>query len=237
MQRENYGNSHAELFDLMYGARAPTSMIDALERLAGGGPVLELGVGTGRVAVPLSERGVSVVGIDNSEAMLAKLAAKPGSHRVDARLGELPAIEVEGEFRLVLCLDQTLLLLPDQALQVECLVRSVARLAPGGKVVLETFASATPPHGGTLLTQANERVTVLWAAASDAQRQTFHIREIVFHDDAVTVIPFNGRGVSPAELDLMARIAGLKLAARWAGWDGSPPRGGEMNLISIYERP
>jgi SAM-dependent methyltransferase len=210
-------------------------MVDALERLAAGGRVLELGVGTGRVAIPLARRGLSVVGIDNSAAMLAKLSEKSGGDKVDTLKGELPAIDVEGVFQLALCLDQTFLLLPTQDLQIECLANTAAKLAPGGKLVLENFASATPPGNGVLLSQANDRVTVLWAFETDPLSQSFHNREIVFYDGRVSVLPFKGRGVSVPELDLMARIAGLSLTDRWADWSGSRALDGAMSLISIYE--
>lgn len=235
MQQKKYGDSHADLFDLMYGEEAPPPMVDALEKLADGGPVLELGVGTGRVAIPLAKRGLNVAGIDNSSDMLAKLAAKPGGEKVNARVGELPKIDVEGQYNLILCLDQTFLLIPDQDAQIQCLVQAASKLAPGGKIVLEMFASASPPGEGVMLTHANDKVTVLWAFVSNPLTQNFHNRELAITDDGITVMPFNGRGVSVAELDLMARLAGLKLSARWGDWSGTPPSGSEMSLVSVFE--
>ena len=235
MKQKNYGDSHADLYDIMYGFEAPAFVVDALEKLAEGGRVLELGVGTGRVAIPLAARGLSVVGIDNSAGMLAKLSSKPGGDKVDAHISELPAIDVEGLYQLVLCLDQTFLLIANQDLQIECLVNTAEKLAPGGKIVLETFADASPPGNGLFLTQANDQATVLWAITSDPLTQCFHNREIVFFGDRATVLPFNGRGVSAAELDLMARLAGLTLTERWSDWGGSRALAGAMSLISIYE--
>lgn len=234
MIQKNYGDGHASLYDKMYGAEAHPEIIDALEELAAGGSVLELGVGTGRVAVPLAMRGLSVVGIDNSSEMLAHLARKPGGAQVVSLLCELPSIEVEGQFQLIICIDQTFLLLTSQEQQIICLENAAARLAPEGKIVLETFAAAVPPGGGVLLTQANSEATVLWAVHADPISQRFHNREIVFCDGKAEVIPFDGRGVTTAELDLMARLAGLKLESRWADWRGSKSYSGAMSLISIY---
>ncbi|MGJ8629141.1 MAG: class I SAM-dependent DNA methyltransferase [Sulfitobacter sp.] len=235
MEQQNYGDSHAELYDVIYGTEASSTEIDALEKLAEGGRVLELGVGTGRIAIPLANRGLSVAGIDNSVEMLSKLSSKSGGDKVDVSIGTLPAIDVEGAFQLILCLDQTFLLITNQDSQIECLANAAAKLAPGGKLVLEIFASATPPENGVLLAHANDQATVLWAFTSDPLSQLFHNREIVFYGDRTKVMPFDGRGVSVAELDLMARLSGLTLSERWADWTGSGALDGAMSLISIYE--
>ncbi len=235
MKLQKYGDSHAELYDVMYGPQAPGVEIDALEQLAAGGPVLELGVGTGRIAIPLAARGLDVTGMDNSEQMLAQMAGKPGGAAIKAIIGELPAIDVEGEYQLILCMDQTFLLIADQDAQIECLANAAKKLAPGGKLVLETFAAASPPGGGVLLSHANDQATVLWALTFDPYSQLFHNREIVFCGNGSTVLPFNGRGVSMAELDLMARLSGLTLSDRWADWSGDRDLSGAMSIISIFE--
>lgn len=238
MASESYGDDYAEFFDMVYGESADPSLVAALAELAGGGPVLELGVGTGRVAIPLAAGGLDVHGVDSSKAMLERLAAKPGGDAIPTTVGALPEIPVEGQFRLVTCVDNTLLLLPSQDDQALTIKNAADRLTDDGVLVIETFAPTSPPSDtGFMLANITETATILWAFVAEPISQLFHIQEmIVGNDGQVRVVPFSGRGVSPAELDLMARLAGLQLRDRWSGWDKSPAGPGTLIAISVYEK-
>ncbi|MFE0023792.1 class I SAM-dependent DNA methyltransferase [Amycolatopsis sp. NPDC059021] len=231
-----YGDSYAELFDFVYGAQAPDSTVDALAQLAGDGPILELGVGTGRVAIPLAARGLTVTGIDSSKEMLNALAAKPGGEAVRTTLGELPQTTVDGQYRLVSCLDNTLLLLTTQDAQAQCIMNATQLLADDGVLVVEIFAGSPPSDLAVVPAYLGENATALWAYRLDPLSQQFHIHEIIFGDDLVRVIRFDGRGVSAAELDLMAQLAGLRLRERWCDWERTPVEPDSRLIISVYER-
>ncbi|MFI0469616.1 class I SAM-dependent DNA methyltransferase [Saccharopolyspora sp. 5N102] len=230
-----YGENYAEFFDFVYGSRAPEEMVDALAQLAGDGPVLELGVGTGRVAIPLTDRGLEVTGTDNSAEMLSALAAKPGGAAVKTTRTELPRIDVDSQYGLIACLDNTLLLLPTQDQQAECFSNAAQLLTDDGVLVLETLVGG-PGDAGVVPAHFGENATVLWAYQLDPLSQQFHIREIIFGNDLVRVVPFDGRGVSAAELDLMARLAGLQLRERWSDWNRTPAAPDSRLVISVYER-
>lgn len=231
-----YGDGYAELFDYVYGAQAPDAVVDTLAQLAERGSVLELGVGTGRVAIPLAARGLSVTGIDNSEAMLAAIAAKPGGDAVQTVLSELPKIGVDGQYKLVLCVDNSFLLLTTQEAQAECIKNAAQVMADDGLLVLETFVGRPPGDSEVLPAHTSENATVLWAYQLDALSQQFHIREIILDDNLIRVIPFDGRGVTAPELDLMAQLAGLRLRERWSDWERTPVQSDSAIAVSIYER-
>ncbi|QOC91739.1 class I SAM-dependent DNA methyltransferase [Micromonospora craniellae] len=235
MAAETYGEGYAELFDFVYGAEAPESMVAALADLAEDGPVLELGVGTGRVAIPLAARGLTVTGVDSSTSMLSALAGKPGGDTVQTAVSELPQIAVDGRYRLVACLDNTFLLLTTQDAQTECVMNAAQLLTDDGVLVVETFARA-PGDFGVMPAHIGENATVLWAYQVDPLSQQFHIREIIYGKDLTHVVPFDGRGVSPAELDLMARLAGLRLRERWCDWERTPVESDSPLVISVFER-
>lgn len=235
MAAATYGDGYAELFDFVYGAHAPDSTVDTVADLAGDGPVLELGVGSGRVAIPLAARGVKVTGIDSSEAMLSALAAKPGGDAVQTAVSDLPEIAVEGQYKLVACLDNTFLLLTTQDAQAQCVMNAAQFLAEDGVLVLETFAGA-PGDFGVIPAHLGDNATVLWVYQVNPLSQQFHIREVILGDDLMRVITFDGRGVTPAELDLMARLAGLRLRERWCDWERTPAEPDSTLIISVYER-
>jgi len=238
MGAESYGENYADLFDVVYGEEAPEPQIATLTELAGEGPVLELGVGTGRVAIPLAARGLEVHGVDASESMLAALAAKPGGDGIKTTLGALPEIPVDGQYKLVTCVDNTLLLLPSQDQQVQCLQNAADRLADDGVLVIETFAVTAPPaDNGFMTVGMSPEATVMWAFQAEPISQLFDIREIILaNDGTMKIIPFSGRGVSPAELDLMARLAGLRLRDRWSSWEQEPAGPGTLIAVSVYEK-
>ncbi|GAA2838564.1 class I SAM-dependent DNA methyltransferase [Crossiella cryophila] len=238
MESETYGEVFAEVFDSVYGDIAPKDEIATLAELAGPGPVLELGVGTGRVAIPLAEAGLEVHGLDNSPRMLAALAAKPGGASVRTVTALLPDIPLSQRFRLISCVDNTLLLMRTQEQQLQCITNAAERLTEDGVLVLETLGQLdpNPAGGGILLIHMGQKSAVLWATEANSATQRFSTREIILADNQVRVLPFRGRLVSPAELDLMARLAGLRLRARWGGWGQEPFTSASFLAVSVFEK-
>jgi SAM-dependent methyltransferase len=212
--------------------------VDRLAELAAGGRALEFAVGTGRIALPLAERGVPVTGIDNSEAMLAQLREKPGAERVEALAGDMAATRVDGGFTLVYLVFNTIFNLTTQDAQVACFENAAAHLAAGGRFVIEARVPELQrlPLGQSVLP---------WRADPDGI--SYYVYDVVtqrltgqhYHldDGAVRPSPIEMRYAWPAELDLMARIAGLRLEHRWGGWDGEPFTGLSPAHVSVYVKP
>lgn len=239
-QPDDYGERFADVFDDVYGEFVGDAQIKCLAELAGEGPVLELGVGTGRVALPLAERGLEVHGLDSSEAMLARLAAKPGGDRITPLHAALSHIPGDGRYALISCVDNTLLLLLSQEEQIRCLADAAAHLAAGGVVALEVAASSAEMDrsggSGLMVEHVTDDLVSLWIVDHDRASQRMDVQQVVLAQGGVRLRPFSVRFVPPAELDLMARLAGLRLRDRWGGWDGEPFTSASQFHVSIYER-
>jgi SAM-dependent methyltransferase len=225
---DRYDSASAEMF--APGVVVPT--VDLLAELAGGGPALELGIGTGRIALPLAERGVPVHGIDLSPDMVARLHEKPGGRAVPVKIGDFAATRVEGSFSLAYVVFNTINNLTTQEAQVACFENVAAHLAPGGVFVVE----AGVPNTSLLevFDLADDHVGVDEYDPA-TQRLVSHHFTLVDGSWQRLSVPF--RAVSPAELDLMARLAGLRLAHRWGGWGGEPFTGLSPAHMSVYEKP
>jgi len=210
--------------------------VDFLARLAGDGAALEFGVGTGRVALPLSARGVPVHGIDNAEPMLEALRSKPGSGRVGLTAGDFATTRVAGSFRLVYLVFNTITNLTTQDDQVACFANAAAHLEPGGRFVVETFVPALrrlPP---------GERVRAFDVGSEhlgfdeyrDLVGQVLHSHHYWVEDGTMRTFSAPFRYVWPAELDLMARLAGLTPSGRWAGWKREPFTDESPSHVSVW---
>jgi SAM-dependent methyltransferase len=214
-----------------------------LARTGPTGAVLELGVGTGRLALPLAERGLEVVGIDASEAMVARLRAKPGGDRVRVVLGDFAAVPAEapGGFGLVFVAFNTFFALGDQDAQTRCFEAVARALAPGGRFVVEGFVPDLTRW------RNHQALTVTWVALDevrlDASRhdpvaQRVEAQHLVIRADrTLGMTPVVLRYAWPSELDLMARLAGLRLEARWGGWDRRPFDASSTSHVSVYRDP
>lgn len=210
-----------------------------LERQNGGGRALELAVGTGRIALPLAARGVRVDGVDLSTAMVERLRAKPGGDRIEVTVGDFADVPVEGSFRLIYVVFNTLSNLPTQEDQVRCFENVAAHLAGDGSFVVEAF------HPGYLHRLRDhqyvdaEAVEVdrvrLDVARHDPTQQLLVKNHVSISGTGVRLDPIVLRYTWPAELDLMARIAGLRLKERWDGWNREPFTG-KHNVVSVYGR-
>ena len=217
-----------------------TETVDFLERLAAGGPALELAIGTGRIALPLAARGVRVDGVDFSEPMVARLRAKPGGDALDVTIGDFADVPVAGTYRLVYVVFNTLFNLLTQDEQVRCLANVAAHLDGDGAFVVEAFT----PWWLTRLRDDQyvdaERVetggVTLDVGRHDPVGQLLHESHVHLSPGGVRVFPIVTRYAWPSELDLMARLAGLRLAERWAGWRGEPFTRSSARHVSVYRR-
>jgi len=218
--------------------------VDFLAALAGDGAALELGIGTGRVALPLSRRGVRVTGIDLSTAMVSRLRGKPGGDAIDVTIGDFASTGVDGAgtFRLVYLVFNTIGNLTSQDAQVECFRNAAAHLAPGGSFVIEVGVPKvrrTPP-GETIRVFATAPGYLGFEEYTDLVNQQMTSNHWRVTDDGksrtgASFVPL--RYVWPSELDLMARLAGLSLRERWAGWDRAPFTGASDSHVSVWQKP
>jgi SAM-dependent methyltransferase len=236
---ETYGESYAEFYDDWHGA-ADEASVATLKELAGGGRALELGMGTGRLAIPLASSGVEVHGIDASPAMISRMRAKPGGERLKASVGDFADVDAEGEFSLVFVVFNTFFMLLSQEEQLRCFANVAARLAAGGVFVLEAFVPDLSRYEGgqTVKTTAiADDQVILEVTQLDSTRQHLSSQRVVLGGDAgVRLFPIQLRYAWPSELDLMARLAGLRLRERWGGWRREPFDSQSVKHVSVYER-
>jgi SAM-dependent methyltransferase len=211
-----------------------------LERLAGDGPVLELAIGTGRIALPLAARGVRVDGVDISPAMVARLRAKPGGDQISVTMGDFSEVPVSGTYRLVYVVYNTLFNLLTQDDQVRCFENVAAHLTDDGSFVVEAFVPAFLYRLRNEQYVDAEAIDVdevrLDVGRHDAVMQRLDESHIALSRRGVTLNPIVTRYAWPSELDLMARIAGLRLKERWAGWNREPLGSSSGAHVSVYGR-
>ena len=228
-----YDESAAELFE----PEVVDPVVDFLAELAGGGAALELGVGTGRIALPLSQRGVRVHGIDLSEAMVARLRAKPGADRIAVTIGDFATTTVPGTFSLAYVVFNTLGNLTTQAEQVACFRNVSAHLEPGGCFVVEIGVpelQRLPPGDTMRVFDASEAHWGIDEYDLATQRLVSHHFTLVDGRFELVSMPF--RYVWPAELDLMAQLAGMELRERWSGWKREPFTSESRRHVSVWKK-
>jgi SAM-dependent methyltransferase len=235
----SYGDKIADVYDEWYSKLDTSGAVDLLAELAGTGPVLELGIGTGRVALPLSERGVDVHGIDASGAMVAKLRAKPGGDRIPVTMGDFADVAVEGQFALVAVVFSTLFALTSQEEQLRCFRNVAQHLTDAGLFVLEAFVPDVARFDRLQRVGAaklKDDELMLEASRHDPTRQRVDSRHVVLSDEGIKLYPVKVRYAYPSELDLMAQLAGLQLRERWGGWRREPFSASSIWHVSVYER-
>jgi SAM-dependent methyltransferase len=207
--------------------------VDVLEELAGGGRALELAIGTGRIGLPLAQRGVEVHGIDLSAPMVEQLRAKPGGAEIPVTIGDMTSVRVEGAFRLVYLVFNTIENLTTQDAQVACFENAARHLGPGGVFVIEVNVPELrrlPP---------GERFVTFHVGENHVGVDEYDVATQGLVSHHVTArgkasMPF--RYVWPAELDLMGRIAGLRLRDRWQDWDRAPFTNESTKQVSVWEK-
>ena len=229
-----YDESSAEMFD----SAVVNPVIDFLVEIAGSGRALELGIGTGRIALPLARRGVPVHGIELSKAMVARLRAKPGGEDIGVTIGDFATTTVEGTFSLAYLVFNTIVNLTTQAGQVACFRNVAAHLEPGGCFVVEVGVPGLQrlPPGETI--HAFHVSETRWGFDEyDVATQGLisHHFELLNGRVERSSIPF--RYAWPSELDLMAQLAGMRLRERWGGWNREPFTSDSRKHVSVWEKP
>ncbi len=229
-----YDESSGSMFDA--GVLAPT--VEVLAELAGGGAALEFAIGTGRVALPLAARGVPVSGIELSDAMAEQLLAKDGADRIALTMGDMATTRVDGSFRLVYLVYNTIGNLTTQDQQVACFANAAAHLEPGGCFVIEVgvprLRNLPPGDDAHVFSHAPGYVGYDRYTDLVAQQAVSHHFVAGGSDVREVRTPF--RYVWPSELDLMARLAGMSLRDRWAGWDRAPFTAESRSHVSVWEK-
>jgi SAM-dependent methyltransferase len=223
----------------IFAAEAIDPIVDMLSELAAGGPALELGIGTGRIALPLSQRGVPVHGIDMSRAMVARLREKPGGDAVGVSVGDFATTAVDGRFTLVYLVFNTISNLTTQEAQVACFRNVAAHLEPGGCFVIENGVPSLrrlPP--GQRYVPFHVSDNRLGFDEYDVANQGLISHHLTIEPDGTArriSVPF--RYTWPAELDLMAQLAGMRLRDRFGGWRGEPFTSDSGSHVSVWELP
>ena len=233
----HWANDYDELFE---GRDDPAAVVGLVSRVVPEGPILELGVGTGRLAMPIAASGRRVTGVDASPEMLERLRHRPGAEAVDVIEADMASVRVEGEFAGVLIAFSTLFLLPSQDLQIACLVNAAQHLRPGGVLILEAFV---PDHSrwtrgqNVSVTRLEQDSVDLHMGVHDAVNQVIRTQHLTFGDGQVGLRPNTLRYAWPAELDAMAQVAGLHRTHRWADWVETPFTSASTAHVSVYQRP
>jgi SAM-dependent methyltransferase len=229
-----YDESSADMFE----PAVVGPVVDLLVDLAGSGRALELGIGTGRIALPLAQRGVPVHGIELSKAMASRLRAKAGGAEIGVTIGDFATTAVDGTFSVAYLVFNTIMNLTTQAAQVSCFRNVAAHLEPGGCFVIEVVVPDLQrlPPGETI--HAFHVSETSWGFDEyDVANQGLisHHLEVVDGRGKRNSIPF--RYAWPAELDLMAQLAGMRLRDRWSGWKREPFTSDSRRHVSVWEKP
>jgi SAM-dependent methyltransferase len=211
-----------------------------LESVAGGGPALELGIGTGRIALPLAARGVRVDGIDLTPEMVAQLRTKPGGDKINVTIGDMADVAVDGAYRLIYVVFNTFFNILTQDGQVRCFQNVAERLADDGVFVIEAYSPEFLYRMRDHQYVDAEAVEVdrvrLDVLRHDPATQMIEESHVQLSREGVRLVPVVQRYAWPAELDLMARMAGLRLKDRWDGWDRRAFSGETKVIVSVYGR-
>ena len=250
-----YGDKIAEVYDEMYPMRANVApTVDALAQFANGGAALELGIGTGRVALPLAERGIEVHGIDASEAIVAKMRAKPGGDAIPVTISDFSQFSLVEDnwgkrFSLVYVVFNTLFQATSQEAQVQCFRSAAAHLTDDGVFVVEAFVpdpTRFVRNQNISAGKVESDLVSLDISSHDPVNQLVHTQHLFVSESGIKLYPVQVRYSWPTELDLMAQLAGMRLRERWGDWDGSPFTAAkrkphldlrERGLVKQHQRP
>ena len=241
MPQNYFGKGVAETYDsdepVAFDPGVIEPAVDFLAVLAAGGSALELGIGTGRIALPLSQRGIPIHGIELSPEMVEQLQTKPGSEAIEVTIGDFSTTELEGTYTMAYLVFNTITNLTSQRSQIQCFQNVANHLEPGGCFVIETFIPELRvlPPGVTVRSQhvsADQLDFDEYDVASQGLI-SHHYRRIDGDMKGIS-IPF--RYVWPSELDLMAEMAGMKLSERWEWWNKRPFTNDSGSHVSVWEK-
>lgn len=237
---ESFNVKVAVIYDKTSQRGDEQSAVAFLKQLSKDGPVLELAIGTGRIALPLAAEGVRVEGIDFSPAMVAKLRSKPGGDQIKVVIGNFADVAVPGKYQLIYLVFNTLFNLLSQDEQVRCFENVANHLTDDGLFVVEGGVPAEfyRLHNNQYVdAEAIEVDHVrLDIARFDPVKQLLEETHVTLSSSGIELNPIITRYAWPSELDLMARIAGLRLRERWAGWNREPFSASSNNCVSVYGR-
>jgi SAM-dependent methyltransferase len=236
-KEDTYGERVAGIYDEWY-SEVDEEAVRTLCELAQGGRALELGIGTGRIALPLQQKGIAVHGIDASPAMVAKLRNKPSGEKIPVTMGNFADINVEGQFKLIYVLFNTFYALLTQDEQLRCFHNAAQHLEPQGVFLIEVFVPDLSRFSGEQAVRAvriDENEVRLDASLHDAVNQIITSQHMVLTEPEVRLYPVKLRYVWPSELDLMARLAGLQRIYRWGNWRKEAFTAISGKHISIYQ--
>ncbi len=241
MPEDHFGERVAERYDRavaeMFEPSVVDPVVDFLVELAGDGAALELGIGTGRIALPLARSGVRVHGIDLSEAMVARLRAKPGGEEIEVTIGDFATATVEGTFSLAYLVFNTINNLTTQDEQVACFQNAAAHLEPGGCFVIEVGVPQLRrlPPGETMLPfdVSDDHLGIDEYDVANQRLVSHHYTKL---DGAFEKSSLPMRYGWPSELDLMARLAGMTLRERWNDWNREPFTSESAKHVSVWEK-
>jgi SAM-dependent methyltransferase len=236
----SFGADVADIYDNVAQRGDELETVAFLEKLADGGPALELAIGTGRIALPLAGRGIRVDGIDLSPAMVARLRAKPGGDRLAVTIGDFADVDIAGTYRLIYVVFNTLFNLLTQGDQVRCFENVARHLADDGSFLVEATVPADIYRLRNNQYVDAEAIGVdyvrLDVARHDPVNQLLEESHVALSSKGVHLNPMVTRYAWPSELDLMARIAGLRLKGRWGGWNREPFTSTSSRHVSVYGR-
>jgi SAM-dependent methyltransferase len=234
-----YGERIADVYDQWPRLPADTERaVEFLAAVAGRGPILELGIGTGRLALPLAQRGFAIHGIDASPAMVDRLRAKPGGDRVAIAMGDFADMAIAGRFSLIFVAFNTFFGLLTQEAQTRCFRGIAEHLTDDGLFVIEAFVPDPTrfTHGQRVgATDVGSDAVYLETSVHDPVAQRVRSQHVVITEQGVRLYPVEVRYAWPAELDLMARLAGLRLRERWGGWSREDFGASSGAHVSVYE--
>ncbi|HEY0717301.1 MAG TPA: class I SAM-dependent methyltransferase [Streptosporangiaceae bacterium] len=234
-----YGRFAADGYDELHNGLDPSAAVETLAALADGGPVVEFGIGTGRLALPLAERGLVVHGIEGSAEMAALLRSKPGGDQIPVVVGNFSEVVAGDDFCLAVLAYNTIYALPSQEAQVACFSNAAGHLRPGGCFVLEAWVPDVGAfRNGTAVRPVQIRGShiELEVARLYPAQQLMETTKVHLSDGKVRLIPANHRYAWPSELDLMARLAGLRLVHRWENWERAPFSDTSTAHVSVWEK-
>lgn len=236
---ETFGELNAHDYDERNDPGTTEQSVALIREIAGGGRVLELAIGTGRMALPLMAAGVNVSGIEASPLMVEKLRQKPGGEDIPVVIGDMADVGIDGPFDHVFLVFNTLFNLQTQDAQLRCFENVARRLSPGGTFLVEAFV---PDFSGF---QNGQRVGIrqmasdcLWldTVLHDPVGQMLEYQRVRISESGLRLVPLRLRYVWPSEMDLMARLAGLRLAERWGSWEKAPYNASSKMHVSLYEK-
>ena len=236
-----YGRAVADVYDDLYRTVPETDeTVAMLADLSDGGAILEMGIGTGRLALPLAERGIEVAGIEGSQEMVDQLRAKPGGRDIPVAVGNFADAQVDGEFTVVALALHTIFGLPTPDDQIRCFENAADHLVPGGVFVIEALVmdAADFTDGQAVAPRFSDAQQVeLQVKRFDRVTQRVEVTNVHLSNGGVKLNSYVNQYTTPREFDLMARIAGLRLRDRWEGWRREPFTAHSRRHVSVYELP